>query len=115
MAKEKVIIQKLNGIELLSCVDVLCLDKTGTITDGTMHLTHTFVLDESENDLDNVISSFLGSFKESNLTSDALKRKYDKEVKYESAIVIPFSSERKYSAVSCRNRFIYLRPFDCIR
>ena len=36
MASKKVIIQKLSGIELLACVDVLCLDKTGTITDGSM-------------------------------------------------------------------------------
>ena len=107
LGRKKAMVQELYSIESLARSDVLCLDKTGTITDGTMHLTHTFVLDESENDLDNVISSFLGSFKESNLTSDALKRKYDKEVKYESAIVIPFSSERKYSAVSFKDKGTY--------
>ena len=36
MAKKNVLIQKLHGIEVLACTDILCLDKTGTITDGTM-------------------------------------------------------------------------------
>ena len=44
MAKKKVLIQKLHGIEILSCTDVLCLDKTGTITDGTMEVVDTVVL-----------------------------------------------------------------------
>ena len=38
MASKKVIIQKLSGIELLACVDILCLDKTGTITTGVLEV-----------------------------------------------------------------------------
>ena len=49
MAKQNVIIQKLHGIEILSCTDVLCLDKTGTITDGTMEVVDTIVLDNRIN------------------------------------------------------------------
>ena len=107
LGKRNAMVQEMYSIESLARSNVLCLDKTGTITDGTMTLHSTVVLDESENDLDNLVSSFLCSFKESNLTSDALKRKYNFEVKYESSIVIPFSSERKYSAITFKDGRTY--------
>ena len=49
MAKKNVIIEKLHGIEILSCVDVLCLDKTGTITDGTMEVVELIKLNDKDN------------------------------------------------------------------
>ena len=58
MARKKVIIQRLHGIEILSCTDVLCLDKTGTITDGTMEVVDTIKLDDRFN-IDNIISNIL--------------------------------------------------------
>ena len=56
MAKKKVLIQKLHGIEILSCTDVLCLDKTGTITDGTMEVVDTVVLNNKIN-VDEIIAN----------------------------------------------------------
>jgi len=58
MASKKVIVQKLNGIELLSCVDILCLDKTGTITDGTMEVIDVIKLNDEIN-IDNIISNMI--------------------------------------------------------
>ena len=52
MASKKVIIQKLSGIELLACVDILCLDKTGTITDGSMDIIDVVKINKSL-DIDN--------------------------------------------------------------
>ena len=49
MASKKVIIQKLSGIELLACTDILCLDKTGTITDGSMEVVDIINLDKRIN------------------------------------------------------------------
>ena len=107
LGRKHALVQELYSIESLARSNVLCLDKTGTITDGTMHLDDTILLDESEKDLDNLISSFLLSFQESNMTSDALKRKYHLEKKYESVLTVPFSSERKYSAVTFKENKTY--------
>ena len=46
MAKKNVIIERLHGIEILSCTDILCFDKTGTITDGTMEVVDLISLDK---------------------------------------------------------------------
>lgn len=106
LGKKNAMVQELYSIESLARANVLCLDKTGTITDGTMHLTKTVVLDESV-DLEVIMSSFLGAFKESNLTSDALKRKYNLGVSLNANLTVPFSSERKYSAVTLSDNITY--------
>ena len=107
LSKKHALVQELYSIESLARSNILCLDKTGTITDGTMHLDKTYVLDENVTDLDNIISSFLGAFMESNMTSEALKRKYNLEKKYNSLISVPFSSERKFSAATLDNNKTY--------
>ena len=53
MASKKVIIQRLSGIELLACVDTLCLDKTGTITDGSMEVKDVIYLDNDKDKINN--------------------------------------------------------------
>lgn len=95
MAKRKVIIQKLSGIEMLSCVDVLCLDKTGTITDGSMEVVDTVNLtdDNIEEIMFNMVSDKLV-----NATAIAISKKFVKGNVYNTKKVIPFSSYRKYSA-----------------
>ena len=97
MAKKKVIIQKLNGIELLACVDVLCLDKTGTITDGTMEVVDVLKLNEKY-DVNKIVGNMLD--KDINATDKALSKYFSKNNDYEIVKRIPFSSSRKYSAVS---------------
>ena len=57
MGLKKVIVQELNGIETLSCVDVLCLDKTGTITDGTLEVIK--VINKSTFDINSIIKNML--------------------------------------------------------
>ena len=95
MAKRKVIIQKLSGIEMLSCVDVLCLDKTGTITDGSMEVVDTVNLtdDNIKEIMFNMVSDKLV-----NATDIAISKKFTKGNIYSTKKVIPFSSYRKYSA-----------------
>lgn len=106
LGKKHALVQELYSIESLARSNVLCLDKTGTITDGTMHLTKVINYNQ-EVDLNDLMCSFLSSFKESNLTSDALKRKYNHEGSLISTLVIPFSSERKYSAVTLNDGYTY--------
>lgn len=100
MAAKKVIIQRLNGIELLACVDVLCLDKTGTITDGSMEVVDVIKLDKKI-DIDNIISNMI---KENiNVTDIALSKYFGSNNNLEILEQIPFSSSRKYSLVKFKN------------
>ncbi|MBQ2873156.1 MAG: HAD-IC family P-type ATPase [Bacilli bacterium] len=96
MASKKVIIQKLNGIELLACVDTLCLDKTGTITDGSMDVVDVIRIDKKEN-IDNIISNML--IDKINATDIALSKYFGSKNDLEIIDYVPFSSARKYSLV----------------
>lgn len=96
MASEKVIIQKLSGIELLACVDTLCLDKTGTITDGTMEVVDFINLAENDMDIKNILVNMVN--KDGNATDKAIyKYLKDSYKKLKLIKQIPFSSSRKYS------------------
>ncbi|MGN1358287.1 MAG: HAD-IC family P-type ATPase [Bacilli bacterium] len=95
MASKKVIIQKLSGIELLACVDTLCLDKTGTITDGSMKVMDVIYKDNDKDKINNIIANMVNDC--GNATNKALYD-YFKVAKDMSIIKqIPFSSARKYS------------------
>jgi len=108
LSKSKVLVQELYCIEMLARVDVLCLDKTGTITDGTMKVTDIIELSEEAKDTKQIISNLLYATKDSNMTSQALIEKFgvSKRCKFVSAL--PFSSARKYSAFTIRNNETYV-------
>ena len=96
MASKSVIIQKLCGIELLACVDIVCLDKTGTITDGSMDVVDVISLDKRIN-IDNIISGMVVT--EGNATDRAIIKHFGNESSLKEINRIPFSSSRKYSMV----------------
>ncbi len=104
MAKKNVIVQRLNGIETLSCVDVLCLDKTGTITDGTMEVVKVVNLDKDN--LDEVIANLLPD-NPINATDTAMSKYFKQDKTYQKEKYLPFSSYRKYSAVSFKGLGTY--------
>ncbi len=101
IAKKKVIVQRLHGIEVLSCVDVLCLDKTGTITDGSMEVIEVVNV-YKDYDIGQIISNMI--FEDSlNATDMALKNYFKEPKTYEVKERIAFSSLRKYSLVSFKD------------
>lgn len=97
MTSKKVIIQKLDGIELLSCVDVLCFDKTGTITDGSMEVINVIKIDDYI-DINNIISNMV--INPINATDLALFKYFNKNHDLKIIDSLPFSSTRKYSLVN---------------
>lgn len=99
MSKKKTLVQDLYCFEMLARTNVLCLDKTGTLTDGTMEVSEVIVIDKNV-ELDTVMGSYLSTFKESNQTSLALSQRFNLNGKLKVVGKIPFSSSRKYSAVS---------------
>lgn len=100
LSKKRTLVQDMYSIEMLASADVICLDKTGTITDGTMCVTAFEPLsDISADKLSEIIAMVEGAEKSINNTSRALIERFGKR---ESVITdkIPFSSARKFSAVA---------------
>ena len=98
LGKRKVLVQDLYCIESLARVDTLCLDKTGTITEGNLEVKD--VVSFTDDDIKNILSEFSYVLKDDNKTMQAIYNKYYRNHKYEVIDTIPFSSVRKYSAVS---------------
>ncbi len=107
LSKKKTLVQDMYSIEMLASADVVCLDKTGTITDGTMCVTHFESLDGTpDEEIKSLMSLVEGSEESINNTSRALIEYFGKT---ECKVLdkIPFSSARKYSAVSLDGHGIY--------
>ncbi len=101
LGKKDTLVQDMYSIEMLASADVVCLDKTGTITDGTMQITCVEPLsDLSEDGICSVMAIIEGSEKSINNTSRALIEKFGVNTEANIIDKIPFSSERKYSAVN---------------
>lgn len=126
LAKNKTLVQELYSIETLSRVDLICLDKTGTITDGSMKvdgyvwIDSTVLTSKTEliNDIDpidevmpieelkplcdikNIIASMNYALKDNNQTAEALKNYFGVKRKYRAKTILPFESANKYTAVT---------------
>ncbi len=101
LSKKQTLVQDMYAIEMLASADVVCLDKTGTITDGTMHVTDIKILDGTAlSDFEAIMAAVEGSEASINNTSAALINRFGKDVSHNVLKKIPFSSKRKYSAVS---------------
>ena len=98
LSKQNALVQNLYSVEMLARVNVLCLDKTGTLTDGTMRVDEILMIDNSYQ-MDDLVGSYLSAFSESNQTSIALSQRFPLKKEYKVVNQIPFSSARKYSAV----------------
>ena len=88
------------SIETLSRIDVLCLDKTGTLTEGKMEIEQVVELDNSFlYDLNKIMSSFVAGSLDNNITFKTLKNYFNEPSTYKTLNRIAFSSARKWSAV----------------
>ena len=105
LAKKKVLVQDLYSVETLAHVDTLCLDKTGTITEGRMRVSDVWVVNDKilKDSVDNVMSAFVSNMEESNATFLALKDYFKETTSYEVIDSISFSSERKWSSLSFKS------------
>ena len=108
LGKQNVLVHELFCIENLARVDTLCLDKTGTITDGTMSVINQVMLTEEDVNLKQIIANMLCATKDSNETSIALEDKYGRTKRCKYVADLPFSSQRKYSAVSFSETETYI-------
>jgi len=105
LASKKVLVQELYCIEMLARVDTLCLDKTGTLTEGEMRVTEFYEFGENLSPVSagNAIKYFIGAMQDSeenNATFIALKNYFEPEYLYKTISKVAFSSQRKWSSVT---------------
>ena len=101
MAKYNTLVQDIYSLEMLARVNVLCLDKTGTITDGRMKVSDCMLLNNpTEYSVDDILGSMLASLGDNNQTSIALYERFGHSTALQATAVLPFSSARKLSAVT---------------
>lgn len=97
LAAKQTLCQDLYCVEALASVDVLCLDKTGTITEGTQEITEIVPLDKSF-DINSVMGAFAGAFQDVNPTLKAICEKFTERPENALISTVAFSSARKWSA-----------------
>ena len=103
LSKYHVLVQQLYCIEMLSRVNVICLDKTGTITTGNMKLYDIIPKDISKKEFTNILTKITNSLNDNSSTFNALKKVYKNDNNYLVEDTIEFSSDRKFSAVKLEN------------
>jgi len=102
LGKRKTLVQSLPCIEALARVDVLCLDKTGTITDGSLAVSSVIPLnDHTEAEAAYLLTRLLAALPDDNATAAALREAFPPVLEEITSVIpvkiIPFTSSRKYS------------------
>ena len=101
VARQHTLVQELPAIEVLARVDVICLDKTGTITSGAMDVTDVDVLDDDRrDDIERALAAIAWSDRHPNTTQAALQRRFPDPPDWTLAGSVAFSSARKWSAAA---------------
>jgi len=99
LARRKVLVQELPAVEGLARVDVICLDKTGTLTEGTLAFGRVEPLN-GQDGLDQVLGAFAAASPSENSTLAAISSAFPSPPGWTVGSTVPFSSARKWSAVS---------------
>ena len=103
LANRGMLVQELYCIETLARADVLCLDKTGTITDGSMRVHDLISISGDAEELKSILNTLVVATGDTNVTAKAIREAFEdkEEVPFFSAL--PFNSERKISAVMLKD------------
>ncbi|MBQ0008791.1 MAG: HAD-IC family P-type ATPase [Firmicutes bacterium] len=100
LAKQNTLTQDMYCIEMLARADILCLDKTGTLTDGNLNVREIIPTGGiSERDLAKIVYTLVMQTGDKNATARAIIDKFSNLNQFDAYSAIPFSSDRKFSAV----------------
>lgn len=98
LARKRTLVQDLYSIETLARVDMLCLDKTGTITEGSMQVEKTHIYSTKFGHVDDIMANMVAALGAQGSTFEAFEQYFRSNEKYEVVGTVPFSSSRKWSA-----------------
>lgn len=116
LSKKKTLVQEMYCIETLARVDVLCLDKTGTITEGTMDVEDICILEETvtTEKIKKILKEYTEVFNDDNPTFNALreyattqKLPISEDYRYDIVSKVPFSSDKKWGSISVKGEGSY--------
>lgn len=108
LAKRRTLVQDLYSIETLARVDTLCLDKTGTITEGTMQVENVHVYSSRLGSVDDIMANLVSALGQNNATFEACAHYFSSNERYEVLKLMPFSSARKWSGASFKDAGTYI-------
>ena len=111
LANKRTLVQEMGCVETLSRVDVLCVDKTGTITESTMEVKGAVLMNEdrfSADDVDKIIADYVGNMPAENETMAAIQSFIKTPAERQAIKTMPFSSSLKYGGVSFYDDESYL-------
>lgn len=105
LAKKDVLVQELYSIESLAHIDTICLDKTGTITQGEMRVSEIKTYNDKilPHPFNDMMTAFVNGMDDNNATFHAFKKYFKGDNSFEIADKVAFSSERKWSSISFKN------------
>lgn len=105
LSKKRTLVQELYCIETLAHVDVICLDKTGTLTEGNMRVSNIIPLESNtfREPLEDIMADFIYASDDNNATFLALQQYFPNGAQRPLSSRVPFSSARKWSSVSFEN------------
>ena len=108
LAKKRILVQDMYAVETLAHVDTLCLDKTGTITEGKMTVQQVTPFSETSTaQLETIMGNYLANTTDNNITMQAIRHYYPEKQTFTHQDTLAFSSERKWGAVSFKEEGTY--------
>lgn len=109
LAMKRALVQEMEAIESLARVNILCTDKTGTITTGKLRMARLISVGGIPADEIRAVAAHMnGAFSDKNDTQEALDAYFGRKTDWPVTASVPFSSERKYKSVTFEGRGTYL-------
>ncbi|MBW8008124.1 HAD-IC family P-type ATPase [Lactobacillus helveticus] len=99
LARKQVMLHDMKSVETLARVNVLCVDKTGTITEPKMSVEKAVPSKNYQGDLDKVIGDFAQNMPADNATMKAVHSFFTQNTGQKASSILPFTSVNKYSGV----------------
>lgn len=107
LSKKQVLVRELHSLENLAHCDTVCLDKTGTLTEGKLSVERVFA-DIDDREFARLMDTYISCTDDNNSTYTALKNRFDGSNPYKCISSVPFSAERKYSSVTLENGQVFV-------